>query len=90
MRSLIRLYPPPTGANESTALHCGQTFGCGIAMVADQPQLEPMIDQPGVAIAARQPVAAGATERQRCSDLRSIRNSCILKLHFLSLTMPYG
>ena len=34
-------------------------------MVADQPPPEAMIDQPGVAVLAGQPMAAGVAQRQR-------------------------
>ncbi len=35
------------------------------AMMADQPPLEPVIDQPGIAILAGEAIAAGAAQRQR-------------------------
>ena len=34
-------------------------------MMADQPPLEPVIDQPGIAIRAGEAIAAGAAQRQR-------------------------
>ena len=66
--SSSRSTPGPTATKLSVASHFGH-FGRRrhreAAMVADEPPLEAMIDQPGVAVRARQAEAAGAAERER-------------------------
>ena len=63
-----RSTPGPTGAKDSAASHFGHLLRQRhreAAVMADQPPPEAMIDQPGVAVRAGEPVAAAAAERER-------------------------